>query len=105
MRAHSKATVFGTLFVFSLVLPARLDGTITASYWVVFLPIWILFAAVLVGCIGAMVHWRRHGGYVPPDLRLSLPARTLTLRRRRGLERRPAAAMSRIDVTTSAWWA
>lgn len=59
---NSKATVFGTLLAFTVVLPLRLDGAITSSYWAVFAPLWVLYGCIFVGGILATIHWKRHGG-------------------------------------------
>ena len=62
----SKFIVYTCLLLFSILFAMRLDGTITISYWAVFLPLWIWKALVVTGAgIGVCV-WARN-----PDYRLS----------------------------------
>lgn len=59
----SKFLLFFTLFIFSILLALRLDGTITWSYWAVFTPIWIWKIMVLSGAFTGIYIWIRHPEY------------------------------------------
>ena len=51
--------VYGCLLVFCLLFALRLDGIIQWSYWIVFLPLWIWKALVVVGAtVGSCVWWQ-----------------------------------------------
>jgi len=51
--------VYGCLLVFSLLFALRLDGIIQWSYWIVFLPLWIWKALVVIGAtVGSCVWWQ-----------------------------------------------
>ena len=66
----SKFTLVVTLEVFSVLLPLKLDGFLTASYWVVFVPLWVLAAVVLVGGIigiAARIRRKRMNGGGGPE--------------------------------------
>ncbi|ESO88851.1 hypothetical protein LOTGIDRAFT_219002 [Lottia gigantea] len=55
----SKFLVFTCLLVFCLLFSLRLDETISWSYWVIFLPIWLWNFLVLSGAIvGSYVWWK-----------------------------------------------
>lgn len=59
----SKFVVYGCLLVFSLLLALKFDKTIQWSYWIIFLPLWIWKALVIVGCISGTVIWWRNPSY------------------------------------------
>ena len=51
--------VYGCLLVFCLLFALRLDGIIQWSYWIVFLPLWIWKALVVIGAtVGSSIWWR-----------------------------------------------
>ncbi|GFY75669.1 transmembrane protein 185A [Trichonephila inaurata madagascariensis] len=55
----SKFLVYVSLLLFTILFCLRLDGTISWSYWVVFLPLWIWKSMVIAGaCVGSYVWWR-----------------------------------------------
>jgi len=55
----SKFIVYGCLLVFCLLFALRLDGIIQWSYWIIFLPLWIWKALVVIGAIvGSCIWWR-----------------------------------------------
>ena len=59
VSVYSKFLVYSCLLVFSLLFALRLDGTITWSYWVIFLPIWVWKVLVITGSLtGSWVWWR-----------------------------------------------
>lgn len=62
----SKFVVYSCLLVFSILFALRLDGTITISYWMVFMPLWIWKTLVVVGGVTGAIVWARN-----PDYRLS----------------------------------
>lgn len=62
----SKFIVYSCLLVFSILLALRLDGTISVSYWAVFLPLWIWKGLVVAGAVIGTAVWARN-----PDYRLS----------------------------------
>ena len=59
----SKFVVFSCLLVFSLLFSLRLDNTVTWSYWLIFLPIWIWKGLVIVGAIIGSYVWFRNPQY------------------------------------------
>ena len=61
--SSSKFLLFFTLFIFSILLALRLDGTITWSYWAVFTPVWIWKIMVLSGAFTGIYIWIRHPEY------------------------------------------
>ena len=64
---HSKFVVYACLLVFSLLFALQLDGIIQWSYWLVFLPLWIWKALVIVGAtVGSCIWWRN------PNYRLEI---------------------------------
>ncbi|RWS30111.1 hypothetical protein B4U80_01613 [Leptotrombidium deliense] len=62
----SKFLVYSCLLVFTLILSLRLDGSISTSYWIVFTPLWIWKAMVIMGALIGTIVWARN-----PDYRLS----------------------------------
>lgn len=58
--------VYTCLLIFSVLFALRLDGTITISYWLVFLPIWIWKCLVIIGALVGTYVWTRN-----PEYRLS----------------------------------
>jgi len=55
----SKFVVYACLLVFCLLFALRLDGIIQWNYWIVFLPLWIWKALVIVGAtVGSCIWWR-----------------------------------------------
>lgn len=62
----SKFLVYTCLLLFSMLFALRLDGSITCSYWTVFLPLWIWKGLVVSGGIIGTIVWARN-----PDYRLS----------------------------------
>jgi len=51
--------VYGCLLVFCLLFALRLDGIIQWNYWIVFLPLWIWKALVVIGAtVGSCIWWR-----------------------------------------------
>lgn len=55
----SKFLVYLCLLIFTILFCLRLDGTITWSYWAIFLPLWIWKAMVIAGaCVGSYVWWK-----------------------------------------------
>ncbi|XP_046362075.1 transmembrane protein 185A-like [Haliotis cracherodii] len=55
----SKFLVFSCLLVFSLLFALRQDDSISWSYWVIFLPIWLWKGTVIVGAsVGSYVWWK-----------------------------------------------
>lgn len=62
----SKLIVYTCLLLFSILFAMRLDGTITISYWAVFLPLWIWKALVVTGAVIGVCVWARN-----PEYRLS----------------------------------
>lgn len=62
----SKFIVYTCLLMFSILFAMRLDGTITVSYWAVFLPLWIWKSLVVTGAAIGVCVWARN-----PDYRLS----------------------------------
>ncbi|XP_041378408.1 transmembrane protein 185A-like [Gigantopelta aegis] len=55
----SKCLVFSCLLVFSFLFALRLDSSITWSYWVIFLPVWLWKVMVLFGAgVGCYVWWK-----------------------------------------------
>jgi len=59
----SKFVIFSCLLVFTLLFSLRLDNTIQWNYWVIFLPIWIWKALVIIGAIVGSYVWFRHPQY------------------------------------------
>ena len=59
----SKFVVYTCLLIFSLLFALRLDGTISWSYWCVFLPIWIWKLLVVSGALMGSWVWWRHPQY------------------------------------------
>ena len=53
----SKFLVHVFLSLFSISFALKLDGTITASYWLVFAPLWIWKAISIIGCVLGCVAW------------------------------------------------
>lgn len=58
--------MYTCLLVFTTLLALRLDGTITISYWSVFMPLWIWKSITVVGAVTGTLVWARN-----PDYRLS----------------------------------
>lgn len=59
----SKFVVFSCLLVFSLLFSLRLDNTVTWSYWVIFLPVWIWKGLVIIGAITGSYVWFKNPQY------------------------------------------
>ncbi|EDO35343.1 predicted protein [Nematostella vectensis] len=59
----SKFLLFLMLFVFSILLALRLDGTIRWSYWAVFTPVWIWKMMVISGAMTGICFWIKHPEY------------------------------------------
>ena len=59
----SKFLVYGCLLLFTILLALRVDGTITGSYWAVFIPLWIWKFMVFCGAIVGSYMWWRHPNY------------------------------------------
>ena len=59
----SKFVVYSCLLCFSVLLSLRLDGSIDASYWLVFAPLWLWKALVVAGAVTGAVVWARNPDY------------------------------------------
>lgn len=59
----SKFIVYTSLFIFSLLLSARLDNRITSSYWLIFIPLWIWKSITILGAFVGIVVWLRNPEY------------------------------------------
>lgn len=64
--SDSKFIVYTCLLIFTILLALRLDGSITISYWSVFMPLWIWKCITVVGAVTGTIVWGRN-----PDYRLS----------------------------------
>ncbi|XP_046853288.1 transmembrane protein 185B-like [Xenia sp. Carnegie-2017] len=59
----SKFMLFFLLIWFSVLLSLRLDGSITWSYWAVFLPIWLWKLITLIAGVSGIVVWLNNPQY------------------------------------------
>ncbi|XP_077984357.1 transmembrane protein 185A-like [Glandiceps talaboti] len=59
----SKFLVYSFLLIFTLLLALKLDGTVTCSYWAVFIPIWIWNVIVFSGAAVGTIVWIKHPTY------------------------------------------
>ena len=59
----SKFVVYGCLLIFSLLFSLKRDGTITWSYWIIFLALWIWKSLVVIGAVVGSWVWWRHPHY------------------------------------------
>lgn len=65
----SKFIVYACLLIFCLLFSLRLDGIILWSFWIIFLPLWIWKALVIVGAIaGSLTFWRNPQYRIEGDL-------------------------------------
>ncbi|XP_015790940.1 transmembrane protein 185B [Tetranychus urticae] len=62
----SNFVVYTCLLLFSILFAFRLDGTITISYWLVFMPLWIWKCLVILGAVIGSLVWIKN-----PEYRLS----------------------------------
>lgn len=60
---HSKFTLFICLLPFTILLSLKLDGYITYSLWVIFVPLWLLKLLILSGALVGSIVWCRHAEY------------------------------------------
>ncbi|XP_065183136.1 transmembrane protein 185-like [Sycon ciliatum] len=56
----SKFVIYACLLLQSIVLSIRLDNTITASYWLVLIPLWVWKAIAFTGAAVGYAVFRRH---------------------------------------------
>ncbi|XP_072040155.1 LOW QUALITY PROTEIN: transmembrane protein 185A-like [Amphiura filiformis] len=56
----SKFLVYSCLLLFAFLFALRLDGTISCTYWLVFLPLWFWKGLVISGAVVAGYVWWRH---------------------------------------------
>lgn len=56
---HTRVFVTFILSLFTCLISLRLDGVLTASYWLIFTPLWIWKSAVFFGLLTGTIAWWR----------------------------------------------
>lgn len=59
----SKFTVYSSLLAFSVLFSLKLDNRLNASYWFIFLPLWIWKSLTLLGASVGIIVWLRNPEY------------------------------------------
>jgi len=58
---HTKFFILVCLLAFTILIALRLDNTITLSYWIIFIPLWIWKLTATLGFFSGAVCWQRLG--------------------------------------------
>lgn len=59
----SKFVVYSSLLLFSILFSLRLDNTISLSYWLIFLPLWIWKIIAFSGALVGTIIWYKNANY------------------------------------------
>lgn len=59
----SKFTVYTSLLIFFILFSLKLDNRIAASYWLIFLPLWIWKGIAILGALVGVIVWMRNPEY------------------------------------------